>query len=125
MASRFPVLTQRIYCQGQMLNRSHRRQREIRLLDTYGALLTEHQRRILHLAWEEDWSYGEVAEHERVSRAAVYDLVRRSAASLQAYELKLRLDRDRAGRARVLNGMRTRLSDLEREVGALARRLRS
>lgn len=63
----------------------------LRLLDLYGPLLTEHQRRILHLAWEEDWSYAEIAQRERVSRTAVYDVVRRTAANLDAYERKLGL----------------------------------
>ncbi len=106
-----------------MLDRTRRRQRELRLLDRYGPLLTEHQRRILHLAWEEDWSYGEIAHRERVSRAAIFDLVRRSAAALEAYEEKLRLERERAGHARLLASVRTRMGALQREVTALASRL--
>lgn len=93
----------------------------MRLLDLYGSLLTEHQRRILHLAWEEDWSYGEIAERERVSRTAVYDMVRRTGHSLENYELKLRLDRERALRARSIDRLRRRLSMLERQVSTLAR----
>lgn len=78
-----------------MLDRAQRRQRQLRLLDLYGSLLTDHQRRILHLAWEEDWSYGEIAQRERVSRTAVYDVVRRTALSLDDYESKLGLERTR------------------------------
>lgn len=74
-----------------MLDRTRQRQQQLRLLDLYGALLTDHQRRILHLAWEEDWSYGEIAEREGVSRTAVYDVVRRTAANLDGYERKLGL----------------------------------
>ena len=76
-----------------MLDSTRRRQRLLRLLDLYGSLLTAHQRRILHLAWEEDWSYGEIAAHEQVTRTAVYDLVRRTAAILDGYEHKLGLER--------------------------------
>jgi predicted DNA-binding protein YlxM (UPF0122 family) len=76
-----------------MLDRSQKRQRSLRLLDRYGALLTGHQRRILHLAWELDWSYGEIAQRERVSRAAVYDLVRRAAGALDEYERRLKLEK--------------------------------
>jgi len=100
-----------------------RRQRQLRLLDTYGPLLTAHQRRVLHLAWEEDWSYGEIAQHDGVSRAAVFDLVRRSSAALEGYEQKLRLERERVGHARFLVGLRARLGVLQREMGALTRRL--
>jgi uncharacterized protein len=76
-----------------MLDRAKRRQRQLRLLDLYGALLTEHQRRILHLAWELDWSYGEIAERERVTRTAIYDLIRRTTTNLDGYERKLGLER--------------------------------
>jgi uncharacterized protein len=76
-----------------MLDSARRRQRQLRLLDLYGPLLTEHQRRILHLAWELDWSYGEIAERERVTRTAIYDLIRRSTTNLDGYEQKLGLER--------------------------------
>ncbi|TME44300.1 MAG: RNA polymerase subunit sigma-70 [Chloroflexi bacterium] len=76
-----------------MLDSARRRQRQLRLLDLYGSLLTDHQRHILHLAWELDWSYGEIAHRERVSRTAVYDVVRRTTANLDDYERKLRLER--------------------------------
>ncbi|HYY45504.1 MAG TPA: RNA polymerase subunit sigma-70 [Candidatus Angelobacter sp.] len=76
-----------------MLDRTRRRQRQLRLLDLYGSLLTEHQRHILHLAWELDWSYGEIAERERVSRTAIYDVVRRTTVNLNDYERKLGLER--------------------------------
>ncbi|TMD66216.1 MAG: RNA polymerase subunit sigma-70 [Chloroflexi bacterium] len=76
-----------------MLDSARRRQRQLRLLDLYGALLTDHQRRILHLAWELDWSYGEIAARERVSRTAVYDVIRRTVTNLDDYERKLGLER--------------------------------
>jgi uncharacterized protein len=76
-----------------MLDRPRERHRQLRLLDLYGPLLTGHQRRILHLAWEEDWSLAEIAERERVSRAAVHDVIHRTALSLDGYERKLGLAR--------------------------------
>ena len=76
-----------------MLDSTRRRQRQLRLLDLYGPLLTDHQRRILHLAWELDWSYGEIAVRERVSRTAVYDVIRRTTTNLDDYERKLGLER--------------------------------
>ncbi|HEV3095965.1 MAG TPA: RNA polymerase subunit sigma-70 [Candidatus Dormibacteraeota bacterium] len=76
-----------------MLDSTRRRQRQLRLLDLYGPLLTDHQRRILHLAWELDWSYGEIAARERVSRTAVYDVIRRTTTNLDDYERKLGLER--------------------------------
>ena len=76
-----------------MLDSARRRHRQLRLLDLYGALLTDHQRRILHLAWELDWSYGEIAMREGVTRTAVYDVVRRTTVNLDDYERKLGLER--------------------------------
>jgi predicted DNA-binding protein YlxM (UPF0122 family) len=76
-----------------MLDSTRRRYRQLRLLDLYGLLLTEHQRRILHLAWELDWSYGEIAQREGVTRTAVYDVVRRTTVNLDDYERKLGLER--------------------------------
>ena len=76
-----------------MLDRARRRHRQLRLFDLYGSLLTDHQRRILHFAWELDWSYGEIAQREGVSRTAVYDVVRRTTVNLDDYERKLGLER--------------------------------
>jgi predicted DNA-binding protein YlxM (UPF0122 family) len=101
-----------------VLDSNKRRQRRLRLYDLYASLLTDHQRRILHLAWEEDWSYGEIAQKEGVSRTAVYDLVRRSQQALEGYERKLQLHRERA---RLVSSLQKRVSTLEKEVGALAR----
>ena len=76
-----------------MLDSAQRRQRQLRLLDLYGSLLTDHQRRILHFARELDWSYGEIAQREWVTRTAVYDVVRRTTTNLDDYERKLGLER--------------------------------
>ncbi len=95
------------------------RQQLLRLYDAYGPLLTEHQRRILHLHLEEDWSYGEIAEREAVSRTAVYDLIRRTRAALHAHEARLHLvARDRRLSSAV-DRLRQRIQQLEREIVAL------
>jgi predicted DNA-binding protein YlxM (UPF0122 family) len=60
-----------------------------RLLDTYGALLTEHQREACRLRLDEDWSYTELAETFGCSRAAAFDLVRRALHQLEHYEGRL------------------------------------
>ncbi len=106
-----------------MLDRTRARQRRLRLLDRYRSLLTDHQRRILHLAWEEDWSYGEIAARERVSRTAIYDLVRRTGGTLESYERRLHLEREGALRSRSLRRLRSRLLTLNQQVLGLLRTL--
>lgn len=61
------------------------------LLDFYGPLLTEKQRKVLAGYFEEDLSLGEIAEQSGVSRAAVHDLVRRAVKALEEYEARLGL----------------------------------
>jgi predicted DNA-binding protein YlxM (UPF0122 family) len=95
----------------------------IRLFDTYGALLTAHQRRIVHLYLEEDWSYGEIAEREGVSRTAVYDLIRRSRALLEHHEQRLQLVAREQKRSAALATLRARLQPLNREPVAVRRAL--
>jgi predicted DNA-binding protein YlxM (UPF0122 family) len=61
------------------------------LLDVYGALLTERQREFVQLHYDEDQSFGEIAQSRGVSRQAVHDAVKHAEKSLEHYEKKLRL----------------------------------
>lgn len=61
------------------------------LIDFYGALLTEKQRRCLELHYLEDWSLAEIAGEFDVSRQAVHDILRRSEQLLVSYEERLGL----------------------------------
>lgn len=63
--------------------------RHQRLLDVYGALLTEHQREACRLHLDEDWSFAELATELGVSRSAAHDLVRRALIQLEHYESRL------------------------------------
>ncbi len=60
-----------------------------RLLDVYGAMLTEHQREACRLHLHEDWSFTELAEHFGCSRSGAHDLVRRALAQLEHFEERL------------------------------------
>jgi len=65
---------------------------EINLLyDFYGELLTERARSIFEQHYIEDYSLGEIALLEGVSRQAVHDSLRRSEAQLADYERRLGL----------------------------------
>ncbi len=61
------------------------------LFDFYGALLTEHQRRIYEEVVFNDYSLSEIAEAEGISRQGVHDMIRRCDRSLEEYEQKLGL----------------------------------
>ncbi|WP_089967250.1 YlxM family DNA-binding protein [Lihuaxuella thermophila] len=61
------------------------------LYDFYGSLLTEKQRAMLELYYHEDWSLGEIAEHQGVSRQAVFEAIKRAQATLTDLEEKLGL----------------------------------
>ncbi len=62
-----------------------------RLLDFYGALLTEHARELMRLRVEEDMSLQEIADECGISRQAVHDSLSRSEKQLIEFEEKLGL----------------------------------
>ena len=61
------------------------------LLAFYGELLTENQREMARLHWEEDLSLAEIAEQFSVSRQSVHDTVSRTERQLESWEEKLGL----------------------------------
>ena len=61
------------------------------LADFYGPLLTERQRNILDLYYQQDLSLAEIADGERVSRQGIHDLLKRTERNLAEYEKKLGL----------------------------------
>ena len=84
--------------------------REQRLLDVYGPVLTDHQRRACRLHLDEDWSFAELAEHLGCSRSGAHDLVRRALAQLEHLEERLGLAAELARRDAVEARLRARLA---------------
>jgi predicted DNA-binding protein YlxM (UPF0122 family) len=87
--------------------------RQQRLLDVYGALLTEHQREACRLHLDEDWSYAELAQQFGCSRSAAHDLVRRALIQLDHYEARLGHAAELARRDAVEEDLRARVAVLE------------
>lgn len=60
------------------------------LFDLYGGMLTEKQRDVMDLYYNEDLSLSEIAEHEGITRQGVRDSIKRAEAVLLELEEKLR-----------------------------------
>lgn len=61
------------------------------LMDLYGPLLTEKQREVMEIYYDDDLSLGEISELNHTSRQATYDLIKRCCKLLRTYENKLNL----------------------------------
>jgi predicted DNA-binding protein YlxM (UPF0122 family) len=61
------------------------------LLDVYGNMLTEKQRDVIELYYDEDYSLSEIAEHEKITRQGVHDSIKRGEQQLYELEEKLGL----------------------------------
>lgn len=65
------------------------------MLDVYGELLTERQRDFIDLYYNEDFSFGEIAETENISRQAVHDAIQHGKKTLFRFEKHLNLVKER------------------------------
>ena len=61
------------------------------LLDFYGEMLTDKQRDVIELYYEEDLSLGEIAETQKITRQGVRDSIKRGEMQLHEFESKLGL----------------------------------
>jgi len=61
------------------------------LLDFYGDMLTDKQRDVVELYYNEDLSLAEIAEHSGITRQGVRDSIKRAESQLFEYETKLKL----------------------------------
>ena len=76
------------------------------LFDFYGELLTEKQKELFDLYYNEDLSLTEIAEHAGISRQGVRDAIVRS-------ETILRETEDRLGLVKKYSGYEAKLADIK------------
>lgn len=90
---------------------------EISLLrDFYGSLLTKKQDEMLRLRYDEDLSFGEIAEICEVSRQAVLDSLNKGERHLEEFENSLKcLDRQRRILA-VLDSIESEIDNTTKDV---------
>lgn len=79
------------------------------LLDIYGTMLTEHQRNVLAMYVDDDYSLAEIAEIEGISRQGAHDAISRASAQLYGYERSMR----------VVNNRRALLVEIRKLEGGL------
>ena len=93
------------------------------LLDFYGELLTDKQRKYWDLHWNEDLSLAEIAGDEGLSRQGVWDIIRRAEATLRETEEKTGLVQRYAVQRRTLADIERRLRVLEKRTDGETREL--
>ncbi len=85
------------------------------LFDLYGSLLTSRQQEILELYFQEDLSLEEIRENLQVSKAAVYDGLKKGVASMEKLESHLHL----LEKQKRIRALMSKYPELENELSAL------
>ena len=91
------------------------------LLDCYGELLTERQRDIAEMYFNEDLSLTEIAETRGITRQAVRDSIRHSEQTLLETEEKLGMAERIIGMRECLETILQHCGDADTEIAQLAR----
>ena len=86
---------------------------EALLFDFYGQLLTEKQIVILEMYVNNDFSLGEIAEEQSISRQGVHDTVKRSVKALEEYEERLGLVKRFMGQKDILLNIKSHILDMK------------
>jgi len=79
------------------------------LLDAYGALLTERQRELVDLYYNEDLSLAEISENTGITRQGVRDGIKKSEVFLRSCEEKLGICEKNARLEALLDDLKSKL----------------
>ncbi len=100
------------------------------LFDFYGELLTDKQKNIYELFYQNDMSLSEIADELGISRQAVRDQLKRTEKILSEYENKLKLverfmaNKNSAGKIRKLIDELEKKNELSQEALGIAEQIR-
>ena len=83
------------------------------LLDFYGVLLTDKQRDVMELYYNQDLSLGEIAENAGITRQGALDSIHRGEGTLQEMEEKLGLYRRYRERAKLLEQIKRAAKEID------------
>ncbi len=86
------------------------------LFEQYKMLLTDKQREIVSLYYNEDYSLGEISENLNVSRQGVYDTLKRSEKILKDYEDKLGLVKKSKEREKFTQDIYNKVVDIKQDL---------
>ena len=84
------------------------------LLDYYGGMLTDKQRDVIDLYYNQDLSLAEIAEHEKISRQGVRDNIKRGEAYLLELEENLHLAKQAFALSELLEDVQRRNREISR-----------
>ncbi|WP_419741971.1 putative DNA-binding protein [Paraclostridium dentum] len=86
------------------------------LFEQYKMLLTDKQREIVSLYYNEDYSLGEISENLSVSRQGIYDTLKRSEKILKDYESKLGLVKKSKEREKITQDIYNKVVDIKQDL---------
>ncbi len=92
----------------------------VRLFDVYAPLLTDRQRDIMSLYYNEDESLSEIAENTGITRQGVRDCIKKTEAQLVEYENALKLASREARLSASLDALRRALDSADLEAARAA-----
>ena len=84
------------------------------LLDLYGDMLTEKQKDVMELYYDQDLSLAEIAEHEEITRQGVRDSIKRGEAYLLELEEQLHFAEKFKRLVEVTDEITARCNEIER-----------
>ena len=86
------------------------------LFEQYKMLLTDKQREIVSLYYNEDYSLGDISENLSVSRQGIYDTLKRSEKILKDYEAKLGLVKKSKEREKITQDIYNKVVDIKQDL---------